>query len=301
MWSGDLFQCLSRSPMTPSWQALLISHKHFWIWHLWGKNPIESPFFFLTLAITCWARRYGWLECAAWTKMVRPSKPCSLASKIQAQNFTREETKSCEKLILLMLIHEFLLIYRISYTFLQTHLNTFSQSHQANPPGGEPQDLNPPNPPKTWLWQGSSKICPKIDGPNVLRSQKAVKCQIVACSQLWPNPGEIVLCQKLHAKRSTFERWLATWSDINDINSKILHLQISLRLLRNRCSGRQATQWSKGQKCRLHGFQRYFGCGNHRGLFIFDTCTRSMNINGYQWIKLNQQTQKVCSFGVSDS
>jgi len=49
--------------------------------------------------------------------MVRPSKPCSLASKIQApQNFTREETKNCEQFVLLMLIHEFLLIYILHNT-----------------------------------------------------------------------------------------------------------------------------------------------------------------------------------------
>lgn len=76
----------------------------------------------------------------------------------------------------------------ISYTILQTHLNTSMFT------------ISPGQP--TWRWtersessessenlkerrRGSSKICPKIDGTKGR--------QIVACSQLWPNPGEIVL------------------------------------------------------------------------------------------------------------
>ena len=219
--------------------------------------------------------------------MVRPSKPCSLASKIKHHRISQEKKPKVVNNVFCW-CSSMSFCSSISYTILQTHLNTSMFT------------ISPGQP--TWRWtarsessessenleerrRGSSKICPKIDGTNVVKSLPAHSFGPILVRLFCRVKGQ-KLDKKLHAKRSTFEWWLKV-----TCNLKQSQLQnfTTPNLLRNRCGGRQATQWSKGQKCRLHGFQRYFGCGNHRGLFICDTCTRSMNINESNWINRHKK------------
>lgn len=215
--------------------------------------------------------------------MVRPSKPCSLASKIQApQNFTREETQSCEQFVLLMLIHEFLLIY-----ILHNTSNTSKHINVHNLTGPTHLAVNR----KIWIL----RILRKPEGTQAGKLQNLSKnrwykrssnrCLLTALAQSWwdcsvgSKTWQETSCKKVNV-------WKVTKGDLQP------EVISTPNLLRNRCGGRQATQWSKGQKCRLHGFQRYFGCGNHRGFFIFDTCTRWikwMNINESNWINRHKK------------
>ena len=211
MWSGDLFQCLALKPihgpdadcsriqLSPSWQALLISLKHFWIWHLWGKHPIiyvmyviftfESQFFCLTLAILFRHDVMDDWNVPPGQRWFAHRNHAALQAKFKHRRISQEKKpKIVNNLFCWCLSMSF--CSSISYTRLQTHLNTsmftISPGQPANPPGGEPQDLNPPNPPKTWRNAGG-------EAPKSQKSMCQMCRQIVACSQLWPNPGEIVL------------------------------------------------------------------------------------------------------------
>ena len=315
MWSGDLFQCLAlkpihcpdadcaRIPMSPSWQALLISHTRFWIWHLWGKILwcmwcMSSLLLSLRFSFWLWLLHVGHDVMDDWNvppgqRWFAHRNHVALQGKFKHRISQEKKPKVVNDLFCWCLSMSF--CSSISYTFLQTHLNTFSQSHQANPPGGEPQDLNPPNPPKTWLWQGSSKICPKIDGPNVLRSQKAVKS--LPAHSFGPILVRLFCVKNFMQKGQRLKGDLQpeVISMISTPNFTSPNLTSSPAKPLQRAPSHAVVQRTEVSSPWLSAVLRVWK--SQRSLHLWHL----HQINEYQWIKLNQQTQKVCSFGVSDS
>lgn len=292
----------SRIQLSPSWQALLISHMHFRIWPLWGKHPIiyvmyviftfESQFFCLTLAILFRHDVVDDWNVPPGQRWFAHRNHVAWQAKFKHRRISQEKKpKIVNNLFCWCLSMSF--CSSIFYTILQTRLNT---SMLTIPPG-QP----------TWRWTERSESSESSENLEERRrgnfqnlsknrwyKRSSNRCLLTALAQSWwdcsvgSKTWQETSCKKVNV-------WMVTKADLQPeaiSTAKFYNSKSPAKPLR-RVPSHAVVQRTEVSSPWLSAVLRVWK--SQRFLHLWHL----HQINEYQWIELNQQTP--AQFVVSDS